>query len=64
MEDDMLLLIAVCITGITLAFIGLVAHDLQLQRQIMEMKRTWKPRSHGVLSTMHYIDDDGDMEAA
>lgn len=43
----MLLLIAVCITGIALAIIGLVAHDLQLQREIMEMRRTWRPRNTG-----------------
>lgn len=43
----MLLLIAVCTTGIALIIAVLVGTVLRLQNEIADMKRTWKPRNVG-----------------
>ena len=43
----MLLLIAVCITGIALVIVALVAQNLRLQGEIADMRRTWRPRNVG-----------------
>lgn len=56
-----MLLIAICITGIALAFIGLVAHDLQLQRAIADLRRTCRPRNVGGFP-LGWIDVPADIE--
>lgn len=56
----MLLLIAFCITGIALAFIGLVAHDLQLQRDLADLRRTCRPRNVG--GELGWIEEPADIE--
>jgi hypothetical protein len=69
----MLLLIALCTTGIVLILAVLVGTVLRLQNEIAEMRRTWKPRNTGSFPlgwitppepAEHAVADDEDLETA